>query len=178
MLHQFHPLWMSIHFTHPSEMTPETYEACARLADAGIPMGSQTVLLKGINDSIEVMKPLMHALLKARVKPYYLYQCDPVSGSAHFRTSVEKGLEIIRGLRGHTTGYAVPQFVVDAPGGGGKIPLLPDYVVGRDGDDLLLTNFEGGTYRYPDPMGNVGKAEDALRAAGLSLRPESGLYLS
>lgn len=176
MLRQFHPLWMSIHFIHPDELTPETMEACARLADAGIPLGSQTVLLKGINDSIDVMKPLMHGLLKARVKPYYLYQCDPVSGSAHFRTSVEKGLEIIHGLRGHTTGYAVPQFVVDAPGGGGKIPLLPDYVVGRDGDDLILTNFEGSNYRYPDPAGNTGAAQDTMRAAGMSLDPVTGLY--
>ena len=176
MLKRFHPLWMSIHFTHPDELTPETMEACARLADAGIPMGSQTVLLKGINDSIEVMKPLMQGLLRARVKPYYLYQCDPVSGSEHFRTPVETGLEIIRGLRGHTSGYAVPQFVVDAPGGGGKIPLLPDYVVGRDGDDLLLTNFEGGTYRYPDPLGNTGKAQDALRANGFALDARNGLY--
>ena len=176
MLKRFHPLWMSIHFTHPDELTPETIEACARLADAGIPLGSQSVLLKGINDSVEVMKPLMQGLLRARVKPYYLYQCDPVSGSEHFRTSVEKGLEIIRGLRGHTTGYAVPQFVVDAPGGGGKIPLLPDYVVGRDGDDLLLTNFEGGTYRYPDPAGNVGKAQDGLRNAGFALDAGNGLY--
>lgn len=176
MLKNFHPLWMSVHFVHPDELTLETVEACARLADAGIPLGSQTVLLKGINDSVEVMKPLMHGLLKARVKPYYLYQCDPVSGSAHFRTSVEKGLEIIHALRGHTTGYAVPQFVVDAPGGGGKIPLLPDYVLGRDGDDLLLANFEGGTYRYPDPAGNTGKAQDALRAGGLRLDPATGLY--
>jgi lysine 2,3-aminomutase len=163
MLKKYHPLWMSIHFTHPEELTLETIEACSRLADAGIPLGSQTVLLKGINDDINVIKPLMHGLLKARVKPYYLYQCDPVSGSAHFRTPVEKGLEIIRGLRGHTTGYAVPQFVVDAPAGGGKIPLLPDYVVGREGDDLLLTNFEGGTYSYPDPDGNVGISQQLLR---------------
>lgn len=177
MLKRFHPLWMSIHFTHPDELTPETVEACGRLADAGIPLGSQTVLLKGINDDIEVMRPLMHGLLRARVKPYYLYQCDPVSGSEHFRTPVEKGLEIIRGLRGHTTGYAVPQFVVDAPGGGGKIPLLPDYVVGRDGNDLILTNFEGGTYRYPDPLGNTGLAQVALRAIGHHLESESGLYL-
>lgn len=176
MLHRFHPLWMSIHFTHPDELTPETVEACARLADAGIPMGSQTVLLKGINDDISVMKPLMHGLLKARVKPYYLYQCDPVSGSAHFRTPVEKGLEIIRALRGHTTGYAVPQFVVDAPGGGGKIPLLPDYVLGRDGDDLLLTNFEDGTFRYPDPDGSTGVAQGLLRSSGLGLDARSGLY--
>ena len=177
ILKKFHPLWMSIHFTHPDELTPEVVEACNRLADAGIPLGGQTVLLKGINDNIETMKPLVHGMLKMRVKPYYLYQCDPVSGSAHFRTSVEKGLEIIKQLRGHTTGYAVPQFVVDAPGGGGKIPLLPDYVVGRDGDDLLLTNFEGGVYRYPDPEGNTGKSQDFLRKNQFELMPEKGLYL-
>jgi lysine 2,3-aminomutase len=131
-------------------------QATARLADAGIPLGSQTVLLKGINDDIDVMKPLMHGLLMRRVKPYYLYQCDPITGSAQFRTPVSKGLEIIEGLRGHTTGYAVPQYVIDAPGGGGKIPLLPEYVVGRDGDDLLLRNFEGGVYRYKDPGGLIG----------------------
>jgi lysine 2,3-aminomutase len=156
VLKKHKPLWMSIHFTHPSELTVETTEACARLADAGVPLGSQTVLLRGINDTVETMKTLVHGLLKRRVRPYYLYQCDPVLGSAHFRTPVEKGIEIIRGLRGHTTGYAVPQFVIDAPGGGGKIPLLPDYVVGRDGDDLLLTNYTGGLYRYPDPEGDLG----------------------
>jgi len=163
MLRKHHPLWMSIHFTHPNELTPEVAEATARLADAGIPLGSQTVLLKGINDDVVVMKRLMHGLLMNRVKPYYLYQCDPITGSAHFRTTVEKGLEIIRGLRGHTSGYAVPTYVIDAPGGGGKIPLLPDYVVGRDSDDLLLTNFEGGTYRYPDPDGRFGAETSAAR---------------
>ncbi len=157
MLHKYHPLWMSIHFTHPDELTPEVLEACARLADAGIPLGSQTVLLKGINDDINVIKPLMQGLLKARVKPYYLLQCDPVCGSAHFRTPVEKGLELIRQLRGHTTGYAVPQFAIDSPGGGGKVTLLPDYIAGREGDDLLLNNFKGELYRYPDPGGNIGK---------------------
>ncbi|MCE2510407.1 MAG: KamA family radical SAM protein [Alphaproteobacteria bacterium] len=156
ILKKYHPLWMSLHFTHPAELTPEVTEATTRLADAGIPLGSQTVLLKGVNDEIDVMKKLMHGLLMRRVKPYYLYQCDPISGSAHFRTSVGKGLEIIEGLRGHTTGYAVPQYVIDAPGGGGKIPLLPEYVVGRDGDDLILRNFEGGQYRYPDPQGGTG----------------------
>ncbi len=158
ILKKYHPLWMSIHFTHPDELTPEVTESTARLADAGIPLGSQTVLLKGINDDIAVMKPLMHGLLKRRVKPYYLYQCDPITGSAHFRTPVSKGLEIIEGLRGHTTGYAVPQYVIDAPGGGGKIPLLPDYVVGREGDDLILRNFEGNTYRYTDPLSEAGAA--------------------
>lgn len=165
ILKKHKPVWMSIHFTHPAELTPETTEACERLADAGVPLGSQTVLLKGINDDIEVMRPLMHGLLQRRVRPYYLYQCDPILGSAHFRTTVDKGIEIIHGLRGHTTGYAVPNFVIDAPGGGGKIPLLPDFVVGRDGDDLLLTNFEGGLYRYPDPGGTLGGHKTRARRA-------------
>jgi KamA family protein len=164
LLKHHHPLWMSIHFTHPSELTPEVTEACNRLADAGLPLGSQTVLLRGINDEVDTMKQLMHGLLVRRVKPYYLYQCDPIKGSSHFRTPVEKGLEIIRGLRGHTSGYAVPTYVIDTPGGGGKIPLLPDYVVGRDGDDLLLTNYEGKVYRYPDPSGQIGSEKtDAWR---------------
>ncbi len=151
MLRKHHPLWMSLHFIHPDECTPETFQACTRLADAGIPLGSQTVLLRGVNDNVETMKDLVHRLLKMRVRPYYLYQCDPITGSSHFRTPVSKGLEIIEGLRGHTTGYAVPTYVIDAPGGGGKIPLQPNYVVGRDGDDLVLRNFQGNTYRYPDP---------------------------
>jgi lysine 2,3-aminomutase len=157
VLKKHHPLWLSIHVTHPRELTPEVTEATARLADAGIPLGSQTVLLKGINDDPAIMKPLMQGLLKRRVKPYYLYQCDPIRGSSHFRTTVEKGLEIISALRGHTTGYASPMFAVDAPGGGGKILIAPDSVVGRDGDDLLLRNFEGGVYRYPDPGGTLGQ---------------------
>ena len=152
MLCKFHPLWMSIHFTHPDELTPENAQACARLADAGIPLGSQTVLLKGINDNVETMKRLMHGLVKNRVKPYYLYQCDPVLGTNHFRTSVSKGLEIIQGLRGFTTGYAVPTYVIDAPGGGGKIPLLPESVVGREDDDLILKNYQNKYFRYPDNM--------------------------
>jgi lysine 2,3-aminomutase len=152
MLRRYHPLWMSIHFMHPREVTPEVSQACERLADAGIPLGSQTVLTAGVNDDVDTMKRLMHGLLRSRVRPYYIYQCDPISGSSHFRTSVEKGLEIIAGLRGHTTGYAVPTFVIDAPGGGGKIPLIPDSVVGRDGDDVLLRNYEGKTFRYPDPL--------------------------
>lgn len=158
VLRKHHPLWMSIHFTHPGELSSEVTAACARLADAGIPLGSQTVLLKGINDEIGTLKHLFHGLLMRRVRPYYLYQCDPISGSSHFRTPVEKGLEMIRGLRGHTTGYAVPTYVIDAPGGGGKIPLLPSYVSGREGDDLLLTNFEGNSYRYHDPGGLIGSS--------------------
>lgn len=152
ILRRYHPLWMSLHFTHPDECTPETAIACARLADAGIPLGSQTVLLKGVNDNVETMKQLVHKLLMMRVRPYYLYQCDPISGSAHFRTSVEKGLEIIEGLRGHTTGYAVPTFVIDSPGGGGKVPLQPQYFLGREGNDVILRNYEGNVFRYPDPV--------------------------
>ncbi len=159
-----HRVWLSIHVTHPVELTEEVSEAFDRLADAGLPLGSQTVLLKGVNDSIAVMKDLMHGLLMRRVKPYYLYQCDPITGSAHFRTSVDKGLEIIAGLRGHTTGYAVPTFVIDAPGGGGKIPLIPDYVVGRQGDDIVLRNFEGSLYRYTDPDGEIGRDKPLAQA--------------
>jgi lysine 2,3-aminomutase len=122
----------------------------------GMPLNNHAVLLKGVNDSLAAQRELCRALLRIKVRPYYLFHCDPVTGAAHLRTSVWKGIEIIEGLRGHTTGYAVPQFVVDAPGGGGKIPLLPDYIVGRDGDDLLLRNFEGGHYRYPDPEGRIG----------------------
>lgn len=153
MLRRHHPLWMSLHFTHPDECTPEAYRACQRLADAGIPLGSQTVLLKGINDSVETMRALVHHLLKMRVRPYYLYQCDPISGSAHFRTPVEKGLEIIRGLRGFTSGYGVPTYVIDAPGGGGKIPLMPDYCHGHLGDRLVLQNYQGRSFYYPDTSG-------------------------
>jgi lysine 2,3-aminomutase len=165
VLKKHHPLFMSIHVTHPDELTPETTEALNRLADAGIPLGSQTVLMKGINDDAQLMVKLMQGLLKRRVKPYYLYQADPIRGSHHFRTTVEKGLEIIDALRGHTTGYATPQFAVDAPGGGGKIIIAPDYVVGRDGDDLILKNFEGGIYRYPDPGGTLGAKKKPKLAA-------------
>ncbi len=150
VLRKYHPLWMSVHFTHPDELTREVQDSCGRLADAGIPLGSQTVLLAGVNDDVQTMKQLMHGLLRIRVKPYYLYQCDPIVGSAHFRTPVAKGLEIIGGLRGHTTGYAVPNYVIDAPGGGGKIALTPESVVGREGQDLVLSNYQGRQFRYPD----------------------------
>jgi lysine 2,3-aminomutase len=156
LLKKYHPLWMSLHFAHPDECTPESLNACVMLADAGIPLGSQTVLLKGINDSVPVMTRLMHGLMKMRVRPYYLYQCDPITGSGHFRTSIAQGLEIIKGMRGFTTGYAVPTYVVDAPGGGGKIPLMPDYVGGRTADDLILTNYENNAFTYPDPMPVLG----------------------
>lgn len=149
ILKQYHPLFMSLHFTHPDELTRETINACSNLADAGIPLGSQTVLLKDVNDDVELMKKLMQGLLKARVKPYYLYQCDPILGSSHFRTKVEKGIEIIKNLRGFTSGYAVPTFVIDAPGGGGKIPVMPEYVIESD-DTIMLRNYEDKIYQYPN----------------------------
>ncbi|MBQ4437631.1 KamA family radical SAM protein [bacterium] len=149
ILKKYHPLMISIHFTHPDELTPESSAACSRLADAGIPLGSQTVLLKGVNNDAKVMTELFHKLLMARVRPYYLYQCDPVIGSAHFRTSVDEGLDMIRQIRGFTSGYAVPHYVIDAPGGGGKIPLIPKYFQGEDDDYVYLKNFEGKDYKYP-----------------------------
>ena len=161
VLKRYHPLWMSLHFTHADEITPEVTEACGRLADAGIPLGSQTVLLRGVNDELETLRKLMHGLLRIRVRPYYLYQCDPISGSAHFRTSVAEGVELIRGLRGHTTGYAVPTFVVDAPNGGGKTPISPDYVLGYENDDLLLRSYDGGIYRYPDTGRSLDSGAEA-----------------
>jgi lysine 2,3-aminomutase len=151
MLKKYHPLYISLHFTHPDEMTVETQEACNRLADAGIPLGSQTVLLKGINDGEGVYKKLTHELLKVRVRPYYLYQCDPIPGSAHFRTPVQTGLDIIRSLRGFSSGYGVPHYVIDAPKGGGKIPLLPNYFIGKEEDgEINLVNYENKLYKYPD----------------------------
>jgi lysine 2,3-aminomutase len=150
MLRKYHPLWMSLHFTHPDELTPESAHACAMLADAGIPLGSQTVLLAGVNDNAPTMKSLFQGLLKQRVRPYYLYQCDPIAGSVHFRTPVATGVEIMRALRGTISGYAMPTYVIDAPGGGGKIPVSPDFITGRENGDILLTNSSGGSYRYPD----------------------------
>lgn len=155
ILKKYHPLFLSLHFTHPDEITPETSAACRMLANAGIPLGSQTVLLKGVNDDAATLTELFHRLLMVRVRPYYLYQCDPVRGTTHFRTSVEKGLEIIARIRGFTSGYAVPTYVIDAPGGGGKIPLLPDYYQGRDDNYIYLKNFEGKNYRYPDPVNGL-----------------------
>ncbi len=150
MLKKYHPLWINIHFTHPEEIAPECRNACNKLSNAGIPLGSQTVLLKGINDNLAAIKDLYHKLLTCRVRPYYLYQCDPITGSSHFRTPVEKGLEIIKGLRGHTTGFAVPNYVIDAPGGGGKIPLQPQYFQVREGTSVVLKNYEDRTFYYPD----------------------------
>lgn len=149
VLRKHGPIWLSIHVNHPKECTEELYQACERLSFSGTPIGNQSVLLNGVNDDPEVYKSLIHRLLMMRVRPYYLYQCDLITGSAHFRTSVEKGIEIIRSLRGNTTGYAVPQFVIDAPGGGGKIPINPDYVEKVTGDEIVLRNYEGRLFRYP-----------------------------
>jgi lysine 2,3-aminomutase len=167
-----HKVWMSIHFMHPTELTPEVEEACERIADAGIPTGSQTVLIRGVNDDVDTLKQLTQGLLKIRVRPYYLYQCDPISGSEHLRTPVEAGLRIIAGLQGHTTGYAVPTFVVDGPGGGGKIPLFPETVVGRDGDFLLLRNYAGEVSAYPDPLPRLEVEGQAERAASRKRRAQ------
>ncbi|MFZ4484559.1 MAG: KamA family radical SAM protein [Chthoniobacterales bacterium] len=153
MLREFHPLWMSVHVNHPRELTTEVRDALGRLADAGIPLGNQSVLLAGVNDNPETMRGLIHKLLRCRVRPYYLYQCDLIHGSAHLRTSVSRGLEIIESLRGHTTGYAVPQFVIDAPGGGGKVPVSPGYVLYHDKEKIVLRNYEGKVFEYPEKPG-------------------------
>src|SRR6267143_1970262 len=148
ILKKYHPLYINTHFNHPDELTPAAVQALGMLADAGIPLGCQTVLLKGVNDDPEVMKLLMQKLLTARVRPYYIYMCDQVAGAEHFRTTVQKGLEIIQALRGWTSGLAVPHFVIDAPGGGGKIPLLPEYVVKVTDTEVVLRNYAGKIYRY------------------------------
>ncbi|MFH1360321.1 MAG: KamA family radical SAM protein [Candidatus Omnitrophota bacterium] len=153
MLKKYSPIWMSIHFNHPKEITKRVRFACELLADSGIPMGSQTVLLKDINDKAWIMKKLMHELLKIRVKPYYIYQCDPIVGSSHFRTPLSVGLNIIEKLRGHTSGYAVPTFVVDAPGGGGKVPIGPNYIAAQENGLYTLRNFTNQEYIHRDPEG-------------------------
>ena len=150
MLKQFHPLFISIHSNHPRELTTEVRDALGRLADAGVPLGNQTVLLRHVNDTPEVMKALVQKLLMCRVKPYYIYQCDLIAGSAHLRASVAKGLEIMEKLRGHTTGYAVPTYVIDAPGGGGKVPVNPEYVLCRNAGRVLVRNYEGKIFEYPE----------------------------
>ena len=151
MLSKYHPIWLNTHFNHSNEITEESSEACARLANAGIPLGNQSVLLRGVNDSVEVMKKLMCNLVKIRVRPYYIYQCDLSMGLEHFRTPVSKGIEIIEGLRGHISGYAVPTFVVDAPGGGGKIPVMPNYLISQGVGKVILRNYEGVITTYTEP---------------------------
>jgi lysine 2,3-aminomutase len=161
-LRQFHPLFINTHFNHPDELTPAAVKALGMLADAGIPLGCQTVLLKGVNDDPEVMKLLMQRLLMARVRPYYIYQADLVAGGEHFRVPIEKGLEIMKALRGWTSGLAVPYYVIDAPGGGGKIPLLPDYVESINEDEVVLRNFRGQRYVYKQPQERVAATVGAV----------------
>ena len=153
VLKKHKPVWMSLHFNHPKEVTPAAKKACGMLADAGVPLGSQTVLMKGINDRPAIMKKLFHELLKTRVRPYYIYQCDPVKGTAHFRTPVAAGLAIIEKLRGHTTGFAIPTYVIDAPGGGGKVPIMPNYVVSVKNGVWTLRNFAGKLFTYKEEAG-------------------------
>lgn len=155
ILKKYHPLFINTHFNHPNEITPESRKACSMLANVGIPLGNQTVLLKGVNDEPEIMKELMEKLVSMRVRPYYIYQCDPVKGANHFRTSVKKGLEIYKSLRGHISGLAVPTFVIDAPGGGGKIPILPEYVVEMNDKEVVLKNYEGKIFRYSQVKENL-----------------------
>lgn len=150
ILRQFQPLFVSIHSNHPRELTTEARDALGRLADAGVPLGNQTVLLRDVNDDVVVMKAHVQKLLMCRVRPYYIYQCDLIAGSAHLRSTVRRGLEVMRGLRGHTTGYAVPTYVIDAPGGGGKIPVSPEHIVDRRRDRLLIRNYEGRIFEYPE----------------------------
>jgi lysine 2,3-aminomutase len=152
MLKKYHPLFMSVHSNHPRELTTEVREALGRLADAGIPLGNQSVLLRHVNDDAAVLRALFQKLLMCRVRPYYLYQCDLISGSAHLRTSVRRGLELMDQLRGHTTGYAVPQYVIDAPGGGGKVPINPGYVLSHNNDRVVIRNFEGKVFEYPEAI--------------------------
>jgi lysine 2,3-aminomutase len=152
MLQRFHPLWINIHVNHPNEITRELAEACDRLSRAGIPLGNQSVLLAGINDNVHIQRQLVQALVRIRVRPYYLYQCDLVPGAGHFRTPIAKGIEIMEGLRGHTSGFAVPTYVVDAPGGGGKIPLMPNYLLSMSDHRVVLRNFEGYITTYEEPL--------------------------
>ncbi|MCC5912093.1 MAG: lysine 2,3-aminomutase [Clostridiaceae bacterium] len=175
MLKKYHPIWLNTHFNHPKELTKEAREALTLMANAGIPLGNQSVLLKGINDCVHVMKDLVHDLVKNRVRPYYIYQCDLSMGIEHFRTPVAKGIEIIEALRGHTSGYAVPTFVVDAPGGGGKIPVMPNYVLSQSPDKVVLRNYEGVITTYTQPTSYTesctcdvcaGKKEEKLGGIG------------
>jgi lysine 2,3-aminomutase len=151
MLKKYHPIWINTHFNHPKEITPESMKACSDIVDAGIPLGNQSVLLKGINDNADTMKELLLKLVKARIRPYYLYQCDLSQGLGHFRTNVEKGIDIIHELTGNISGYAIPRFVIDAPHGGGKVPMNPEYIVSIDGKEVIMHNYKGDTYSYPQP---------------------------
>lgn len=173
MVKKYHPVYMNTHFNHPAELTPESIEALAKLANAGVPLGCQTVLLRGVNDDPIVMKELMQKLLKARVRPYYIYMADQVAGGEHFRTTVEKGLEIVKALRGWTSGLAVPHFVIDAPGGGGKVPLLPEYVEEINEDEVVFRNYAGERYVYKQPRqpAIAASARGDAAAAGSDIVP-------
>jgi lysine 2,3-aminomutase len=173
MLAKYHPVWMNIHINHPNEITEELAEACNRLTRAGVPLGNQAVLLAGVNDSVHIQRELNHRLVMMRVRPYYLYQCDLVEGSGHFRTPVSKGIEIMEGLRGHTSGYAVPTYVIDAPGGGGKIPVMPNYMISSSPGKVVLRNFEGFITTYSEPTDYDPEAVRSLEAQ-LARRPEPG----
>ncbi len=151
MIRKYHPIWFNVQFNHPKELTPEAFKACEMMADAGIPIGNQSVLLAGVNDCVFVMKELMNALVKARIRPYYIYNCDPSLGLSHFRTPVSKGIEIMEALRGHTSGFCIPTFVIDAPGGGGKIPVMPQYLISQTPRKVVLRNFEGVLTTYTEP---------------------------
>jgi lysine 2,3-aminomutase len=165
MLKRHHPLFMSIHTNHPRELTSEVRDGLGLLADAGIPLGNQSVLLRGVNDSVEVQNALARKLLMCRVRPYYLYQCDLINGSSHLRTPVAEGIAIIEGMRGHTTGYAIPQFVIDGPGGGGKIPLNPQYIIDSSPGKVTLRNYKGEVFEYPDPSSTPLTVLKELQAA-------------
>jgi lysine 2,3-aminomutase len=171
MLAKYHPLWMNIHVNHSNEISKELAEACDRLTRAGIPVGNQSVLLAGVNDNVHIQRQLVQDLVRIRVRPYYLYQCDLVEGAGHFRTPVAKGIEIMEGLRGHTSGYAVPQYIVDAPGGGGKIPLMPNYLLSMSDHKVILRNYEGYVTTYEEPTDYI--PSDAAKYKGLK-RPEPG----
>ena len=165
-LRRFHPLFMSVHVNHPRELTAESRAALERLADVGVPLGSQSVLLRHVNDDPEVMKALVQKLLICRVKPYYLYQCDLIAGSAHLRTSVRRGLEIMEQLRGHTTGYAIPQYTIDAPGGGGKVPINPAYTLSHNADRIVIRNYEGKVFEYPEAADGTPLFQGQIAEAG------------
>ena len=171
MLQKYHPLWLNIHVNHPNEISAELAEACDRLTRAGIPLGNQSVLLRGVNDNIDIQRELVHKLVRVRVRPYYIYQCDLVEGAGHFRTAVGKGIEIMEGLRGHTSGFAVPQYIIDAPGGGGKIPVLPNYLLSYSDHKVVLRNYEGYVTTYEEPTDYL--PSDAAKYKGLK-RPEPG----
>ncbi len=173
MISKYHPFWLNIHVNHPKEITPELAEACERLLKAGVPLGNQSVLLAGVNDSVHIQRKLVHELVKIRVRPYYLYQCDLVAGSGHFRTTISKGIEIMEGLRGHTSGYSIPAYVVDAPGGGGKIPIMPNYVLAQAPGKVVLRNFEGFITTYEEPI-DYDPHEIKHLESQIERRPEPG----